>query len=210
MWRSKSSPLLRAWIFQSTHPAWDVTTERMYSVRCLHNFNPHIPHGMWRDNLLITTLPIMISIHTSRMGCDSVTAVTENATAYFNPHIPHGMWHKPPCGIVGSPPFQSTHPAWDVTERSILTPPVMLLFQSTHPAWDVTWLRILTQKTGINFNPHIPHGMWHQYRNVLLDILQISIHTSRMGCDGFGRLYSYSAGMISIHTSRMGCDGDKG
>ena len=56
------------------------------------------------------------------------------------------------------------------------------LFQSTHPVWDAT---------GIS--------------DVSANVIYISIHASRMGCDLIHTV-SQTHVIISIHASRMGCD----
>ena len=146
------------------------------------NFNPRIPYGMRLDNLpqiidsglFQSTHPVwdatkeesckrswkVISIHASRMGCDSSGSRRTNHPPYFNPRIPYGM--RPahlaapdsfridfnpriPYGMRPESPFlarmipsfQSTHPVWDATK---LIPADVLeaIFQSTHPVWDAT------------------------------------------------------------------------
>ena len=79
-------------LFQSTHPAWDVTGRFMGSHGCSDYFNPHIPHGMWPTISANLSAASWISIHTSRMGCDTPWEIVCRRFRYFNPHIPHGMW----------------------------------------------------------------------------------------------------------------------
>ena len=55
--------------FQSTHPVWDATWA-VTGLGSLFYFNPRIPYGMRLLQTAITGLPIVISIHASRMGCD--------------------------------------------------------------------------------------------------------------------------------------------
>ena len=79
--------------FQSTHPVWDATNASSLSTLVICNFNPRIPYGMrlgpchipppkryfnpripYGMRLLILKPPLLrafISIHASRMGCDS-------------------------------------------------------------------------------------------------------------------------------------------
>ena len=56
-----------------------------------------------------------------------------------------------------------------------------------------------------HFNPRIPYGMRHALADHLTDLIAISIHASRMGCD-CALTSGVLAGVISIHASRMGCD----
>ena len=79
--------------FQSTHPVWDAT-------------------GV----LLVDPVSRDISIHASRMGCDT-----------------HGV-----PAVIPDCLFQSTHPVWDAT-IFILRLSQFFEFQSTHPVWDATW-----------------------------------------------------------------------
>ena len=78
--------------FQSTHPVWDAT-------------------GV----LLVDPVSRDISIHASRMGCDT-----------------HGV-----PAVIPDCLFQSTHPVWDAT-IFILRLSQFFEFQSTHPVWDAT------------------------------------------------------------------------
>ncbi len=56
-----------------------------------------------------------------------------------------------------------------------------------------------------NFYSHIPCGMWREKKLTHLRLVDISTHTSRVGCDELvpreGEKY-----IISTHTSRVGCD----
>ena len=101
-------------------------------------------------------------------------------------------------------------------------------FLLTHPVWDVTRSLEKSEDYTINFYSHIPCGMWHSYRSICHLLVQISTHTSRVGCDQYSsdltqwRNHFYShipCGMwpvkrhlrcqkpkISTHTSRVGCD----
>ena len=54
--------------FQSTHPVWDATAIDV-----------------------LNKLIAQISIHASRMGCDTEQPTRRNAPAHFNPRIPYGM-----------------------------------------------------------------------------------------------------------------------
>ena len=145
-------------VFQSTHPAWDVTL-LSHSFAHASNISIHTSRmgcdkRYWNESVHVES----ISIHTSRMGCD---------------YHSFGFGYR-------SMEFQSTHPAWDVTMQ-LTTWNCRAAFQSTHPAWDVTIFRghrsaepcisIHTSRMGCDnigpdmgkcryyFNPHIPHGM---------------------------------------------------
>ena len=173
------------------HPQISIHASRM-GCDCNHcgpaswpsYFNPRIPYGMrlfdhsvlndagifqsthpvWDATSVRALLALrpLISIHASRMGCDAVICHCRPLDCDFNPRIPYGMrrWTVP--SSVFSVLFQSTHPVWDATWAFFdwgLDP----AFQSTHPVWDATQaLR------------HIEDGR------------VISIHASRMGCDGVG------------------------
>ena len=59
-------------VFQSTHPVWDATNTRHQIILLRH-----------------------ISIHASRMGCDTMRISPESTSFHFNPRIPYGMRHLP-------------------------------------------------------------------------------------------------------------------
>ena len=58
-----------------------------------------------------------------------------------------------------------------------------LTFQSTHPVRDVTWIFSWLNFSSGYFNPHIPWGMWLPSAEIMGRMVDISIHTSREGCD---------------------------
>ena len=100
-------------IFQSTHPVWDATLRFSFISTVFCNFNPRIPYGMRRDDDPSSELPSVfqsthpvwdatswwgtqrqqakISIHASRMGCDSAVGIVSSVAMNFNPRIPYGM-----------------------------------------------------------------------------------------------------------------------
>ena len=102
---------------------------------------------------------------------------------YFNPRIPYGMRH--PTTGEQYPPLAYFNPRipYGMRRRANDTFARDLQFQSTHPVWDATLIHAVDQTHVI-----------------------ISIHASRMGCDGSGRATKQRMWLISIHASRMGCD----
>ena len=122
----------------------------------------------------------VISIHASRMGCDATSSPATRRNDfnpripygmrhcepfksgkvwYFNPRIPYGMRQLAACICVDPNRFQSTHPVWDATSNQ-QTMQFADIFQSTHPVWDATHIAATE-----------------------CDVVLISIHASRMGCD---------------------------
>ena len=113
--RLDSPPLvLRAGVFQSTHPVWDATISEAAIL-----------------------LAGQISIHASRMGCDMLSRARSARTRHFNPRIPYGMRQKVRRLPAESKQFQYTHPVWDATTMRRLSRRCSE-FQSTHPVWDAT------------------------------------------------------------------------
>ena len=191
-------------VFQSTHPVWDATLQPTDYAACGH-ISIHASRMGCDQTIDDYGAFVEISIHASRMGCDRSVDGTGIAVPDFNPRIPYGMRLK------------IADKSFTVTE-----------FQSTHPVWDATRDLGRLIRRYANFNPRIPYGM----RQVTLDWACgtdefqsthpvwdatagavaitprwiISIHASRMGCDGFQGRDQPSRG-ISIHASRMGCDG---
>ena len=78
-------------------------------------------------------------------------------------------------------PFLLTHPVWDVT-KSPYEINKYCRFLLTHPVWDVT---------EFGFTQPV--------------IIDISTHTSRVGCD-VNEQEVETVDAISTHTSRVGCD----
>ena len=84
----------RCWLadrFQSTHPVWDATPKGQANVWRLANFNPRIPYGMRLAKQNTKQAGRRISIHASRMGCDSRGVTRGSVLPNFNPRIPYGM-----------------------------------------------------------------------------------------------------------------------
>ena len=123
--------------FQSTHPVWGATHQRLGAVA---------PRG--------------ISIHAPRVGCDLKTHSNIHKSKYFNPRTPCGVRHeaeavecipfsnfnpRTPCGV--RPGQQSRHllashfnPRTPCGVRRVIEvfPPPCTVFQSTHPVWGAT------------------------------------------------------------------------
>ena len=57
-----------------------------------------------------------------------------------------------------------------------------------------------------NFYSHIPCGMWRSCHTGKAQKLEISTHTSRVGCDVYHESNRSDFTCISTHTSRVGCD----
>ena len=203
MWLRLVISVHKMYLFQSTHPAWDVTC-RFVILHWFQLISIHTSRMGCDSSGKTVFEPIEISIHTSRMGCDE-EVMKKFQKAGISIHTSRMGCDRNGNGIwVRCMGFQSTHPAWDVT-MSDGWYIGGFLFQSTHPAWDVT--KILCIQT---------HGF------------KISIHTSRMGCDFCTNhrtrvFYLFQSthpawdvtdiwkrkwydNHISIHTSRMGCD----
>ena len=153
-----SSGVLRKSLFQSTHPVWDATN-LMFDLQTL----------------------MLISIHASRMGCDSMLARSNSARSHFNPRIPYGMRPTP----------------YAVVSRCINFNPRIPYGMRLHHS-SSTGMRL-------HFNPRIPYGMRPAIMCNRAMRSLISIHASRMGCDTMNST-SDSGACISIHASRMGCD----
>ena len=136
---------------------------------------------MWQKRADQTGRPFLISTHTSRVGCDSVPTGATDGHSDFYSHIPCGMWQICWWKFVSVRHFYSHIPCgmWHGTAE---LKTYVLEFLLTHPVWDVT------TTADVNDN-----------------VLPISTHTSRVGCDHMlSAPYFYN--QISTHTSRVGCD----
>ena len=146
-----------------------------------------------------------ISTHTSRVGCDL------NSWCLVQHHI------------------ISTHTSRVGCDKILEDAGVEVTFLLTHPVWDVTLFPKWKQPIIFYFYSHIPCGMWQEPSWESLDLLEISTHTSRVGCDTvngadnpeeWGFLLTHpvwdvtpnrtrkrpTMRKISTHTSRVGCD----
>ena len=147
---------------------------------------------------------MLISTHTSRVGCDEYTDLRMSDHLDFYSHIPCGMWPTSSILLMFPVIFLLTHPVWDVTKVFIIVcerTPI-----STHTSRvgcdDYHRQRNTHDK---NFYSHIPCGMWLLLWSDLTILAVISTHTSRVGCD-IQHIHIYRQLPISTHTSRVGCD----
>ena len=97
--------------------------------------------------------------------------------------LTHPVWDVTPdrAGKQFAQRFLLTHPVWDVTLWSFVEVEIQK-FLLTHPVWDVT-----KNKRGFIFLQEflLTHPVW-DVTNLPLSFLlplQISTHTSRVGCD---------------------------
>ena len=102
-------------LFQSTHPVWDATYFPFTCFSVLSIFQS--THPVWDATRLVErgTVLVGISIHASRMGCDSTAKSSARRDKYFNPRIPYGMRQRGAHHAFNQLAFQSTHPVWDAT-----------------------------------------------------------------------------------------------
>ena len=162
---------------------WDVTGRHKILATGRTDFYSHIPCGMWPrvtagfqspctisthtsrvgcDDPLNSDSPSCeISTHTSRVGCDEIRQNWYTAMPYFYSHIPCGMWH----GLF------------------YLHFCIVVNFYSHIPCgmWHTYDSREMSEL--INFYSHIPCGMWLHDGCLPPAVVDISTHTSRVGCD---------------------------
>ena len=167
--------------FQSTHPVWDATFKWI-------NLPPYID----------------ISIHASRMGCDTTRQHFKNHRQDFNPRIPYGM--RPLDWTVGKrdESFQSTHPVWDATFA--MADPDNTEGISIHASrMGCDPCRWLALGLAVDFNPRIPYGMRQSgMSDYIAEIIFQSTHP--VWDATYPQFLSTYPQYISIHASRMGCD----
>ena len=143
--------------FQSTLPAWGETFIIWGKIRPLTDFNPLSPHGERRPSAATLPFRLAISIHSPRMGRDISRTSSARSTVYFNPLSPHG--ERPPASghwsRAGYFNPLSPHGERRISARGS---GMAKRFQSTLPAWGETKLRPLRGNQRSNFNPLSPHG----------------------------------------------------
>ena len=147
--------------FQSTLPVWGAT---MIPAACLLSragFQSTLP--VWGATSLImkNITQIAISIHTPRVGSDTVAV-------------------KPPDIYFQ---FQSTLPVWGATFEGKWIATYRSLFQSTLPVWGATRADCQLSPCPNHFNPHSPCGERPPVVQYVLIVKKISIHTPRVGSD---------------------------
>ena len=176
-----------SWQFFHIIVKWRIspTTEQImftFSILLFH-FYSHIPCGMWLSYIWSIKITKIISTHTSRVGCDRYTDWSEILVINFYSHIPCGMWLQ---SLAKSLHHQhiSTHTSrvgCDYNHRVFLS--AYENFYSHIPCgmWRTGNGEMFIEMT--NFYSHIPCGMWRRWCQMLRFEVQISTHTSRVGCD---------------------------
>ena len=102
-------------------------------------FNPHHPCGWWQFHHETYINSDYISIHTTRVGGDSVCFDKSRPLTYFNPHHPCGWWLYIAVINIQFWNFNPHHPC----------------------GW---WHKIsVTDAYHLNFNPHHPCGWWPEF-----------------------------------------------
>ena len=122
--------------FQSTHPVWDAT-----------------------EALLCDAVTAHISIHASRVGCDSFPLRFTASVNYFNPRIPCGMRQLDTATSIFQSNFNPRIPCG------------MRLIPSVHVIMSI--ISIHASRVGCDF----------RQAPCFLHCINISIHASRVGCD---------------------------
>ena len=189
--------------FQSTHPVWDATGDSGDLGR-LEEISIHAsrmgcdpPHSSW------LRARRLISIHASRMGCDYTPTHYRLSTWYFNPRIPYGMRPTQLAICVANVDFNPRIP-YGMRRHSDHAQGRNHGFQSTHPVWDATDC-VARRSACPCISIHASRMGCDGTRYIPGNVVLISIHASRMGCDVFRCDRGYLM-WISIHASRMGCD----
>ena len=126
------------------------------------------------------------------------------ATINFNPRSPRGLRHLQREKAVKILSFQSTQPEWAATHHNVawfircsnfnprspsgLRPKpsgrlkIKCLFQSTQPEWAAT-VAVLILSINWLFQSTQPEWAATRFRPTLQNLLVISIHAARVGCD---------------------------
>ena len=173
-------------------------------IRWEHYFNPRTPcgvrHGVHGDEKALSqfqsthpvrgatgtmiklAIPIYISIHAPRAGCDLAAVRAASSASNFNP--------RTPCGV--RPPKHNKKP-------------LFFEFQSTHPVRGATGASNNYNAQASHFNPRTPCGVRRQWS---ADIRPAAAFQSTHPVRGatIGRHASGTALGISIHAPRAGCD----
>ena len=145
--------------FLLTHPVWDVTMRwiQRYS-RCLQFL---LTHPVWDVTIdsRKEVIPLEISTHTSRVGCDVRRSRNFYGVSHFYSHIPCGMWRKSAESTTAQSWFLLTHPVWDVTKAK---------------AEEMGRTTISTHTSRVGCDALVEYAYSCRF---------ISTHTSRVGCD---------------------------
>ena len=169
--------------FLLTHPVWDVTT-RGTNLWLFVQFL--LTHPVWdvTSSCWWSYRRLGISTHTSRVGCDTDSAIQRGFDNHFYSHIPCGMWRLQNTKKIKRFKISTHTSRVGCDDWNIVTRYGTYRFLLTHPVWDVTLsfdstffqLKISTHTSRVgcdydlgdwvtvqdNFYSHIPCGMWHR------------------------------------------------
>ena len=125
-----------ALIFQSTHPVWDATRSAIVTTAPLI-ISIHASR-MGCDVAAEPSLGnVLISIHASRMGCDASRSQPRRLRQHFNPRIPYGM-RLSSCLFRPRRKYFNPRIPYGMRRSSYPRSIMLSIFQSTHPVWDAT------------------------------------------------------------------------
>ena len=158
--RPNSQPLRCVSPFQSTHPVWGATVYH----------KPHI-------------LSIRISIHAPRVGCDGCNQPFPGRQQRISIHAPRvgcdvNQLHHPAM----PPGFQSTHPVWGATSKTTSYTRYNINFNPRTPC-GVRLVCKAVKSSSDDFNPRTPCGVRPSPVSAPSNLIIISIHAPRVGCD---------------------------
>ena len=190
--------------FLLTHPVWDVTPVRYLSGVTIVMISTHTSRvGCDAEEGQVQAYT-QISTHTSRVGCD-VSLDVESLKFFISTHTSRvgcDYWCNWCYWLIWK--FLLTHPVWDVTTWST-SYEANDAFLLTHPVWDVTY------SNGLMY-PGDPFLLTHPVWDVTI---------CSVGYTGNSKAFllthpvwdvtktGFSVGdsaNISTHTSRVGCD----
>ncbi len=123
----------------------------------------------------------LVSIHAPRVGCDRDSLARGWRSGSFNSRTPCGVRHLYRGVTWRLHVFQFTHPEWGAT-RTRLHTIFISWFQFTHPC-GVRLLSMVIWYSLICFNSRTPCGVRPTRGRSMGDVLFVSIHAPRVGCD---------------------------
>ena len=123
--------------FQFTHPGRGATGTKRSSSERTGCFNSRTPGGVRLKPSSSLSLPVVVSIHAPREGCDIELRACKLDFTSFNSRTPGGVRPPREVSIKSRTGFQFTHPGRGATILSVCSV-LAMLFQFTHPGRGAT------------------------------------------------------------------------
>ena len=162
-------------------------------------FNSRTPGGVRLKPSSSLSLPVVVSIHAPREGCDISSHGSFSLSCCFNSRTPGGVRQRLTRDSPQTAKFQFTHPGRGATIIEEL--PIASLNVSIHaPREGCDDFTASNYNNRYSFNSRTPGGVRLDDRLYIFALFKVSIHAPREGCDPQPRRVRHQRGRFNSRT----------